>query len=161
MRFPDIRFPFPRQKGLSVLALAAFSATAGTTNAAEPTATIIEFRNAALDQYFITASPTEAAALDAGLTNPGWMRTGVEWKAWGTAAEMQGAVPVCRFGTAAGAGPGSRYYTASASECRTLKQNRGWKFEGNAFWVELPDGTSASRSCRAGTTPVYRSYRAG
>ena len=50
MRFPDMRFPFPHKKDLSVLALAAFSATAGTTNAAEPTATIIEFRNAAQDQ---------------------------------------------------------------------------------------------------------------
>jgi uncharacterized protein (DUF1800 family) len=161
MRFPDVQFPFPHHMGLSVLALAAFSATAGPTNAAEPTATIIEFRNAARDDYFITASPAEAAALDAGSANPGWTRTGVEWKAWGSATEMQGAVPVCRFVVMAGAGPGAHYYTASADECRTLKQKRGWKFEGNAFWIVLPDGTSASRSCRAGTTPVYRSFRAG
>ena len=156
-----MRFPFSHKMGLSVLALAAFSAAAGTTNAAEPTATIIEFHNAAKDQYFITASPAEAAALDAGSANPGWTRTGDEWKAWGNATEMKGAVPVCRFAATAGEGPGSHYYTASPDECSSLKQNQGWKFEGNAFWIELPDGTSASRSCRTGTTPVYRSYRAG
>jgi hypothetical protein len=149
-----MRFPSSRNRDLQVLAMATFVAVAGTANAAEPTATIIEFRNAALDHYFITASAAEAAALDAGSANPGWTRTGVEWKAWGSANEMQGAVPVCRFAATAGAGAGSHYYTASADECGILKQNRGWKFDGNAFWIELPGGTSASRSCRAGVLPA-------
>lgn len=36
---------------------------AGVANAAEPTATVVEFHNAALDQFFVTASPAEAATL--------------------------------------------------------------------------------------------------
>ena len=161
MRFPDLQLPSPAKRRLQGLTMASFLAMAGTTNAAEPTATIVEFHSATLDQYFITASPAEAAALDAGVANPGWTRTGVEWKAWASSAETRGAVPVCRFVAAAGAGPGSRYYTASADECRALRQNRAWTFEGIAFWIELPGGTAAARSCRAGTTPVYRSHRAG
>ena len=42
-----------------------------TRYAAEPTATVVEFHNAALNRYFITASPTEAATLDAGTRRPG------------------------------------------------------------------------------------------
>jgi dihydrodipicolinate synthase/N-acetylneuraminate lyase len=43
-------------------------ATAVDACAAEPTATVIEFHNAALNRYLITASPTEVADLDAGAT---------------------------------------------------------------------------------------------
>ncbi len=113
------------------LALATFAAMAGTANAAEPTATIVEFHNAALDHYFITASPAEAAALDAGSANPGWTRTGVEWKAWASAAEMRGAVPVCRFVAARRERPRSHFYTGERRRMPDAQAEPGWKFEGD------------------------------
>src|SRR5438105_2631797 len=69
--------------------LAAF---AGATWAAgalaiEPTATVIEFYNATLNHYFITAYPEEAAMLDAGTSIKGWTRTGVSWNAWANAGD--------------------------------------------------------------------------
>ena len=36
---------------------------------------VVEFYNADLDHYFITANPAEAAALDSGVLK-GWTRTG-------------------------------------------------------------------------------------
>ena len=35
-------------------------------------AVVVEYRNDALDHYFITAEPAEAAMLDAGVVVPGW-----------------------------------------------------------------------------------------
>ncbi len=40
-------------------------------SAIEPTATVVEFYNASLNHYFITAYPEEAAMLDAGYRCPG------------------------------------------------------------------------------------------
>ena len=56
----------------------------------------------ALDHYFITAFPEEAAALDAGVP-PGWKRTGYAFKAW-----QAGSGPgndACRFFGTPGRGP--------------------------------------------------------
>lgn len=41
-------------------------------------AAVVEYRNASLDHYFITAEPAEMAMLDAGAVVPGWQRTGLE-----------------------------------------------------------------------------------
>jgi hypothetical protein len=49
-------------------ALHVIVAAAGSANA-------VEYYNASLEHYFVTAEPDEAAALDAG-TTPGWTRTG-------------------------------------------------------------------------------------
>src|SRR5688572_14025694 len=45
--------------------------------AAEPSATVIEYHNARLNHYFLTADAAEAAMLDAGVLVAGWKRTGV------------------------------------------------------------------------------------
>src|SRR5664279_5610196 len=68
-----------------------------TARAAEPTATVVEYYNAALNHYFITAFPAEIAMLDQGVVVPGWTRTGVSWHAWANAGDSPTAVPVCRF----------------------------------------------------------------
>ena len=67
------------------LALFALAAGAGTTRAAEPTATVVEFYNASLNHYFVTAYADEAAMLDQGTVVKGWVRTGVTWNAWANA----------------------------------------------------------------------------
>ena len=141
----------PAMVGLALLLTAAQSA------AAEPTAQVVEFHNAALNHYFVTAFPEEAAALDAGTPVAGWTRTGVAWKAWKSAGDGATAVPVCRFHGTPGVGPNSHFYTADAAECASVRQNPDWTFEGIAFHVDVPKGGA----CGAGTTPVYRSFYQG
>src|SRR5205085_5194104 len=84
---------------------------------------VIEFHSAALDHYFITAFPEEAAALDAGVP-PGWARTGKSFKAWksGTGPGSE----ACRFFGTPGRGPNSHFYTIDAAECDTVKANPDW-----------------------------------
>ncbi len=123
----------------------------------EPTATVIEYYNAALNHYFMTAYPDEAAMLDAGLVVPGWTRTGVEFNAWANADDAPGIEPVCRFFGTPGVGPNSHFYTASASECALVSANPDWTFEAIAFYIAEP----VANACADGTTPVYRSFYPG
>jgi uncharacterized protein (DUF1800 family) len=152
----------PRTRcGRLAIAIAVLAGASGNVLAAEPTATVVEFYNAGLNHYFITSFPEEVAMLDAGVAIPGWTRTGVEWKAWARAVDSPGTVPVCRFYGTPGKGPNSHFYTASADECAIVKNNPGWTFEAIAFWIEASDYAPPSGPCRAGTTPVYRSYYPG
>ena len=150
-----------RKKRAFMVASAALAGFTGNAHAVEPTATVIEYYNAALNHYFITAFTAEAAMLDAGVAVPGWKRTGIEWKAWAGAGDMPGTAPVCRFYGTPGKGPNSHFYTASTEECAIVKNNPGWTFEAVAFWIEAPNYASPSGFCSAGTTPVYRSYYPG
>lgn len=124
--------------------------------AAEPTATVIEFYNASLDHYFITAFPEEVAMLDQGVVVPGWKRTGVTWHAWANAGDSPTAVPVCRF-YGSPLGPNSHFYTADAAECAFVKQDAAWRFEAIAFYIDAPQ----NGNCSGDTTPVYRSFAPG
>ncbi|MBK6601645.1 MAG: DUF1800 domain-containing protein [Betaproteobacteria bacterium] len=141
---------------LALLAFACGGALAQGTSS-EPTATVIEYRNATLDHYFITADSAEAAMLDAGVVVPGWKRTGVEFHAWRSASDRPGTAPVCRFFGEPGRGPNSHFYTADANECALVQANPDWRFETIAFWIDIPQ----AGSCAAGTTPVYRSFHPG
>ncbi len=146
----------PSATAVAVLGLTAMAMTAPAT-AMEPTAQVVEFYNATLRHYFVTAFPEEAAALDAGKPVAGWVRTGVAWNAWKAAGESAAAVPVCRFFGTPGVGPNSHFYTASADECAKVKLNPDWTYEAIAFHVEVPQGAN----CAAGTEPVYRSFYPG
>ena len=134
-----------------------FGAHGEIAAAAEPTATAVEFHNASLDHYFITAYPDEAAMLDAGTLVKGWTRTGVAFNAWMTASDHAGAVPVCRFFGTPGVGPNSHFYTADANECALVKQNPKWTYESIAFYIDVPN----AGACAANDTPVYRSFHPG
>ena len=130
------------RNGISARILAsALAGFAGSAQAIEPTATVVEYYNAALNHYFITAFPDEAAMLDAGVIVPGWKRTGVEWKAWAAAGDKAGTSPVCRFYGTPGIGPNSHFYTASADECALVKTNPSWKYEAVAFYIEPVQAT--------------------
>ena len=137
--------------GVASLLFPAFAA------AAEPTARAVEFYNARLDHYFITAFPDEAAMLDAGVVVPGWVRTGVTFSAWASAGDSPTAVPVCRFFGTPGVGPDSHFYAADAAECTLVKRNPHWMFEAIAFYIEPP----VAATCPAATAPVYRSFHPG
>ena len=132
----------------------------GLTTAAaaiEPTAQAIEYYNASLNHYFITAFPEEAAMLDAGTVVKGWARTGVTFNVWKTAGDDPAAVPVCRFFGTPGIGPNSHFYTADAAECTIVKGNPNWTYEAIAFYVEVP----LAGVCKSGTEAVYRSFYPG
>jgi len=125
------------------------------TSAAK-TAPTVEFYNAALDDYFITASPGDIAALDSG-TFPGWTRTGLRFLAYtDPTVAPAGAQPVCRYYVAPAYGD-SHFYSASPAECADvgLRFAGEWVFESSAaFYILLPD--PATGNCPAGSRGVFR-----
>lgn len=92
---------------------------------------VVEFYNASLDHYFLTAEPAEAAMLDQGIVVPGWRRTGFEFKSWAPGAPL--GVEACRFFGTPGIGPNSHFFTIDANECAIVRANPNWTFEGLAF----------------------------
>lgn len=138
---------------------------AGMLDAASAVATLtpassVEFYKADINQYFMTASPDEAAFLD-NKPSWGWTRTGKTFNIWLTQALAPSrASPVCRFyGVFANGTVGSHFYTADPDECAYVKGriDWGWGYEGNAFYAIKPAGGS----CPSGTSPIYRVYNNG
>lgn len=121
------------------------------------TVAVVEFYNAALDHYFITASAKEIADLDAGV-HKGWTRTGKSFQAWGVGSTGNtGRRPVCRAYGNPAAGLDSHFYSASPQECvATVTKFKGaWLLEASeVFEMELPDTTTGA--CTSGGAPVYR-----
>ena len=113
--------------------------------------TAVEFYNAKINHYFVTAYPEEAAALDAGTNVKGWTRTGGQFTVFTEPAD--GLQAVCRFFGTPGVGPNSHFYTADAAECAKVKTLPAWTFEGVAFYIP----TTSNGDC-GGNWPVYRSY---
>ncbi len=129
---------------VAVICSAGSAAPAGT-------GPVYEFYNQQLKHFFRTASPAEAAAIDAGSAGPGWIRTRDDFTAFlpGTASPGE---DVCRFYNPSA---NTHFYTAYAAECASLKSpNSGWHYEGIAFRIQLPSGSG----CAAGTIPIYRLY---
>jgi len=115
----------------------------------------IEFRNDALDHYFLTAEPAEIAMLDAGIVVPGWLRTGYAFKTFAPGAFR--GVPACRFFGTPGIGPNSHFFTIDAAECAKVMANPHWSFEGLAFQAEAP----LAEICPADRAVVTRLYNNG
>jgi hypothetical protein len=142
------------------LASLAMTTISGTGIAAAPTAPavdVVEFFNASLGHYFLTAVSEEAAAIDAGKVGSGWVRTGFTFRAYAVETQAEGTLPVCRFFGTPGQGPDAHFFTADAAECALVKANPRWLYEGLAFRAAVPvDG-----ACAAGTAPVVRFFRPG
>ena len=120
----------------------------------------IEFYDATLDHYFITASADEIAKLDGGFF-VGWQRTGLSFKVEDPAANFVGLSPVCRFYGLPLAGLDSHFYSASPAECAAVMQRfpNAWELESSdVFQVRLPDLNTGV--CPSGSVPVYRSWNA-
>ncbi|MGE5171214.1 MAG: hypothetical protein ACM3JC_12700 [Rudaea sp.] len=131
--------------------------TALTTLARAGTLQAIEYYNASLDHYFVTALPAEIADLDAG-THPGWARTGQHFTVYDPGTPVAGTSPVCRF-YAPDARLDSHFYSASPVECADViaRFSGIWLEETpNAFGIGLPDAMTGA--CPAGTIPVYRTW---
>ena len=124
--------------------------------------TVVEYFDRDLNNYFITADPTEQAFVDSGAVGR-WQRTGNTFA-------VGGPNQVCRFygnsninpATGTIFGPNSHFYTADPAECAGLKaiytpSAKSWKFESNDF-LTTP---AVNGACLGGLTPVYRAYNNG
>jgi len=108
----------------------------------------VEYVNAALGHYFLTAFPAEIAVLDGGAFGGAWKRTGESFRTGGAAA-------VCRFYGMPPKGPDSHFFTVDASECAfVMAQWQAWTFEAHAF-ATTP---ATAGACAAGLVPVRRFY---
>jgi hypothetical protein len=120
---------------------------------------VVEFYNATLDHYFITAIPKEISDLDNGV-HVGWVRTGETFKAYGIGSSGRtGRRPVCRAYGRPEAGLNSHFYSASPDECfATLANfNGAWGLEASeVFEMDLPDPMSGV--CPADSVPIYRTW---
>lgn len=116
------------------------------------TSPVVEFYNAALDHYFITAVTQEIAVLDTGAI-PGWSRTGQTFNTYLTATA--GTSPVCRYYIPPAQG-NSHFFSVFASECDIIPQRfPTFVFEGaNVMYMFMPDATSGT--CPVGSVAVYR-----
>ena len=119
---------------------------------------VVEYYDAALDHYLITADPVEMESLDT-FGSARWQRTGQVFYAWASATAAPAGITarsVCRFY----AGPqhliDSYFYTADAAECSAVLGRPQWSLQSSAaFYIEVPD---AAGHCREGTLPVYRFF---
>src|SRR5262245_29676818 len=82
----------PARKLLAAALAASLIAPAGAAGLVDA----VEFYNAALDHYFVTALPDEIGKLDSGFF-VGWQRTNQRFKVFDPATPGTGANPVCRF----------------------------------------------------------------
>jgi serine protease len=118
---------------------------------------VIEYYNASLDHYFVTAIPDEITKLDNG-TFVGWARTGQSFRAYGVGSSGRtGRRPVCRAYGLPTAGLNTHFYSASPDECFTTLSNLygAWALEASeVFEMDLPDPQTGA--CPAGDVPVYR-----
>ena len=126
-------------------------------------ASMVEYRNARLDHYFMTPDAAEQAAIDRGDVGPDWQRTGETFPVVvgpGCPQAVDGGFhPVYRFAGIPGRGPDSHFFTATQRECAVVRDRAdwGWGFEGAPFWAEEPrDG-----ACAAFRRPLFRVYNAG
>jgi len=106
----------------------------------------VEFFNAALGHFFLTANPTEIAILDAGSA---WQRSGQSFNVGaGTSA-------VCRFYGMPPKGPDSHFFTADPAECQiAMTKLAAWTFEGHVFSTT----PAVNGQCPAGLVAVHRFY---
>ncbi|HZI84284.1 MAG TPA: hypothetical protein VFF44_10245 [Casimicrobiaceae bacterium] len=143
---------------LRTVALAAVVFAASGTPVRAGIAVAVEYYDAALDHYFVTAIPAEVAALDGGQF-PGWVRTGLSFNVYAAGSATPGSTPVCRFYGSPAAGLDSHFYSASPAECQMVLQRfpTAWLLESyDVFEVFLPD--LATGQCPTGSIPVYRAW---
>ncbi|MEP7206476.1 MAG: S8 family peptidase [Casimicrobiaceae bacterium] len=137
--------------------LAMASTIPATDAAPEGTVAVVEYYNAALDHYFMTANAAEIAALDAPWS--AFVRTGFVFYAYPDVAHAPpGTAPVCRFYADASVQIDAHYFTADAAQCAFVQQRWPgvWQLENAAaFYVVTLD---AAGQCPDTTVPVYRFF---
>jgi alpha-tubulin suppressor-like RCC1 family protein len=133
----------------------------------DPRLTMTEYRNAALDYYFITSRYQEKLLFKA--VAPDFQPTGLSFKV-SPSVLLAGTQPITRFyfdKVAKGASRGSHFYTLVDAERAALNglnpanantpklpQN-----EGTDSFAFAPAVEGVGGSCAAGQTPLYRAFR--
>jgi hypothetical protein len=116
----------------------------------------VEYFHAGYGHYFISADGDEITHLDA-TPSTGWERTGKAFDVF--AGDSAPLAPVCRFWSDQTFTPkSSHFYTPYGAECDTVKAGAEWRFERNAFELQLPVGAAGSMTCPSGTMPLYRAF---
>jgi uncharacterized delta-60 repeat protein len=121
---------------------------------------VIEYYNADLDHYFMSANPQEATALDLGRFQ-GWTRTGLSFNVLEPSTlNGDGTVPVCRFYVPPPFGD-SHFFSASETECgQVASRFAQFMLETmEAMRVGLPDPVTGACSPPV-PIPVYRVWDA-
>jgi hypothetical protein len=123
--------------------------------------TVVEYYNAALDHYFVTAAAPDIDAIESGRIT-GWQLTGYSLAAFALPTPIhccstygQTAVPVCRFYIPPALGD-SHFFSAFAEECDAVAARfPTYVLESKAaFYVYLPDKETGA--CPRPFRPVYR-----
>lgn len=125
-------------------------------------ANAVEYFSASLGHYFVTATSGEIARLDTyGGPNGGdWQRTGRSFRVWTEPA--LGTKAVCRYFSGSQFAPrSSHFYTPYEGECALLRSGSAWTFEGDVFWLRMPEGVAGARDCPPPLRRVHRAYNNG
>ncbi len=128
---------------------------------APATVTVVEYRHAGFDHYFMTSLPDEIALCDAGVAPcTGWTRTGNGFNAYPDVGAPAASAGVCRFFNDRFAPLSAHFYALQGGGCeQTLAQFPDWRLESSAlFQLVSPD---ADGRCTGGLLPVYRMYNNG
>jgi len=118
----------------------------------------VEYYNAELDHYFMTADAMEMGKLDSGQTR-GWARTGFAFSTFASAPMNITLGQVCRFYGRPEAGLDSHFYSGANDECAAVitRFSSSWQLEStNVFQVQMPD--RATGACPSGMSEVYRLF---
>jgi hypothetical protein len=110
--------------------------------------------------FFYSSDRAEQSAVDHGSAGA-FVRTGRSFL-------IGGSSPVCRFYGSVRPGPNSHFFTVDADECNALKAAQvvptpttvqQWNYEGIAYsTTPVSIAADGTRSCPAGTLPLYRAY---
>ena len=120
----------------------------------------LDFPESPGGHFFYSSDPGEQGYVDSGAAGA-FDRTGRTFK-------IGGASSVCRFYGSVTPGPNSHFFTVDPAECQGLKDaqikptpttKQQWNYEGIGF-ATTPASVAANgtKSCPAGTLPVYRAY---
>ena len=133
----------------AVMVLCAVSAQAQTV-------TVVEYYNKSLDAYFVTGRAKEQTALDAVAD---FQRTGMTFQATAVASAAASQTKICRFYISATTPyVSSHFYGRQGIDCESIRAQNlaGFSYEDYDFATQQP----TSGTCPAGTTAIYRGFRA-
>jgi len=124
--------------------------------AAAQAVTVVEYYNKPLDAYFMTGRANEQNTLD---TVADFRRTGMTFQATDAAAAPATLTKICRFYVNVSSPfVNSHFYGRQGVDCEAIlaANPAGFNYEGYDFALQTP----TAAACPAGTTTVFRSFRA-
>ena len=143
-------------KRMSLFRIVAICMATSALCAQAQTVNVVEYRNKTLDAYFITGRVNEQVLLD---TVADFARTGMTFQATSAASAAATLTKICRFYVnVTSPFVNSHFYGRQGVDCESIlaANPAGFTYEGYDFALQTP----TAAACPAGTTTVYRSFRA-